>query len=378
MSIERIKKEAKNLQRLLPEFLASNTPPFKLTAVQKLVCQAKGFANMELACAALERNDDDATDPIGAFYRYPWTDIDPSDVVASVKGRTGTQVAVSVVDVETAPAWLKKHSERASKSGPPQLTVIISAGAAGRELLDLLLEADSRQPAQRWLTKAYAMVSFSTLSQRVGITMNWLSNWSNEDIRGALKSMVKPVCSDRQFAACSSAIDIIVEQVDLDADSHSEDDTPVFGEPPARITAEALSSKLQALLALSEGGWDKDSYEGFSGEFEDGPEDAMGKLFESCGGEDLRPSTRPLEALLTRLAALGDGEGHQSALGWRSSADNLEFESLGGLRLVLVDMESKRLDHVMAMAALAKFAATAQDRYQTPGDARPMEVLLVT
>jgi hypothetical protein len=333
---------------------------------------------MELASAALGNNSNDATDPIGAFYRYPWANIGPSDIVASVKGRTDTQVALSVVDLETAPAWLKKHSERASNFGPAQLTVIISAGADGRELLDQLLEADSRQPTNRLLTRAYALVSFSTLSQRVGITMNWLSNWTNEDIRSALKSFVKPVCSDPQFAACSSAIDIIVEQVDLDTEPHSEEELSGFRVPPARITVAELSSKLQALLALSEGGWDKDSSMGFSGEFEDGPEDAMGQLFESCGDEDLRPRTRPLEALLTRLAALGHGEGHQSSLGWRSSADNLDFESPGGLQLVLVDMESKRLDHVVAMAALAKFAATAQDRYQALGDGRPMEVLLVT
>ncbi|WP_162590002.1 hypothetical protein [Variovorax sp. RA8] len=83
--------------------------------------------------------------------------------------------------------------------------------------------------------------------------MNWLSRWAIDDIAGALKTMVRPVCSEAQFKACSALIDVVVAAVDGDAGSEALDEDRLE-DGPARISVPALSSKLLSLLALSEGG----------------------------------------------------------------------------------------------------------------------------
>ncbi|VTU41656.1 hypothetical protein [Variovorax sp. RA8] len=67
MTIEQIKKFAKNLQHLLPEFLSAHHPLFSLTDLQRLVAQMAGYSNMEVATAALKLMAEEGGDAIGSF-----------------------------------------------------------------------------------------------------------------------------------------------------------------------------------------------------------------------------------------------------------------------------------------------------------------------
>lgn len=52
MSIEHLKKQAKNLHRLLPEFLAKNPQPFSLSSCQELAARASGYPSWHAASTA--------------------------------------------------------------------------------------------------------------------------------------------------------------------------------------------------------------------------------------------------------------------------------------------------------------------------------------
>lgn len=56
MSIEHLKKQAKNLHRHLPEFLAKNPQPFSLSACQELVARSSGYPSWHAASTAPARN----------------------------------------------------------------------------------------------------------------------------------------------------------------------------------------------------------------------------------------------------------------------------------------------------------------------------------
>lgn len=60
MSRERIKREAKRLQKLLPVFLEENKPPFPLSACQELAAQSAGYQNFHAVPAAdASRSEDE-------------------------------------------------------------------------------------------------------------------------------------------------------------------------------------------------------------------------------------------------------------------------------------------------------------------------------
>ncbi|VTU41665.1 hypothetical protein RA8P1_00067 (plasmid) [Variovorax sp. RA8] len=84
-----------------------------------------------------------------------------------------------------------------------------------------------------------------------------------------------------------------------------------------------------------------------------------------------------------RLAALENGFEPATSLGCREGMDDVDFFSYGsdyGLRFVSVEMGRNRLDHVMAMAVLSKFAATVRsDRGLFSKEAsEPLQVVLIT
>lgn len=377
MSIEQIKKAAKNLQRLLPGFLEKHKPPFVLTAVQQLTCQMSGYPNMEVATSAMQRQDDETSDPMGRFYKYPWMEVDPSALMACVTGRPRTEFKLDVVGRGQAMKWFETELEAWDRNSMTPLVVVVTAGGGGSDLVHDLSEG----PFRNSKNPIFHMTSFATLNQRTGITLNWLNGWALDDVKSVLKEMVRAVCSTNQFTACSSAIDVVVEQVDgdLPAPEVVDEEEWAPGRGAARLSVGALSAKLRALIALSEGGWSKHYPEDFASEFEDDDGDPAPRFVAAYAEQDLRHLLAPLESLLVRLAALGDGEGHGSSLGYREHADNLEFDTFGAAEFVMVEMESKRLDHAVAMAVLSKVAATMEDRHSWNPESKSMvRVVLVT
>lgn len=387
MTIEQIKKSAKNLQRLLPEFLRAHNPPFSLTDLQRLVSQMAGYRNMEVAAAALKLKDEDGHDAMGSFYHYPWMDIDPAEVLGTIKYGTKVAIEMTVVDIASANTWFTRRHEAFDKAYGNEwpgsrvgLLAIVSAGDAGTSLIDKLSRHDQVRDVKESLAYKYGELSFCTLSQSVGITVNWLNRWAIEDVAGVLKTMVRPVCSEAQRKACYALIDVVVAAVDGEAGSEAPDEDSVEG-GSARISVPALSSKLQALLALSEGGWTKNWSDGLDDEFGDfdGPASV---LLNQYAKADLRALARPLESLLVRLAALETGSEHATSLGCREGMDNVDFSygSDYGLRFVSVEMGSSRLDHVMAMAVLSKFAATVRTESRLFPEEKepPLQVVLIT
>jgi len=381
MSIEQIKKAAKNLQRLLPAFIEKHQPPYALTALQQLVCQMNGYANMELATAAQSRQSDDGTDALGRFYRYPWMEIDPGAILRCVTPRPKTRINLTVLPVGSAAKWIDSQEASDPMKGSSALIIIVAAGEEGQALVDTRLEQLDRSPRGKSLMD-FGSVRFSTVSQRVGITLNWLSGWDLASVKAVLKEMVKSSCSAKQHEACCKVVDVIVDQVDNDLpEAEPDDETSSFLRGSARITVEALSEKLEALIAVSEGGWSEHTSEDFAAEFNDDRDGQASKLIMDYSETDLRQLVGPLESLLARVAALGGNDRFSSSMGYREGADNMDFGTFyGGAVVVTVDMETKRLDHVVAMALLSKIGATLEDTFGAidGGDGPPAEVLLVT
>lgn len=386
MTIEQIKKSAKNLQRLLPEFLKEHEQPFLLTDLQKLVAQTSGYPNMEFAVTALKRGEDDGQDALGSFYRYPWFEIDPLAVLNSINRNPKVNIDLVMLDVASAPAWFEKRRllllQREPNRGTPT-QVIVAAGKAGGDLVDQMLEHVDRGNFNESLTTLYGGMSCCTLRQQSGIAMNWLAGWTRENIASVLQAFVRPVCSEAQFNACSEIISCVVDAVDSELPSEEADSDSFYGRP-ARVTVDSLSSKLQAFLAITEAGWSMSPDDDLVDEFDDDPESLPSELLAKYSDKNARALARPIESLLARLVALSGGGANTSPLGHSAQSDNINFSSGGdifGLNFIVVEMETRRLDHVIAMAVLSKFAATVDTSFQqhffwdeTPP---PLEVVLI-
>ena len=375
MSIEQIKKSAKNLQRLLPAFVEKNRPPYPLTSMHQLVCQMNGYPNMEVAHASAERQEDDGRDAISRFYRYPWMEVDPNRVLSSLKGTAGITLRFAVVASADAVEWFRR--EIAGISQGEALIVIAAAASGGHDPvgdIKRFIDASDRTTGPR-----FAMSSFAHLSQRVGLAVNWFYDWSPEDVKSVLKEIVRPACSKNQFAACDRTIDLIVDQADRDLPPVETDDDDSELVLSARFDISVLANKLCSLLALSNRGWSKDHNIDLASEFDDDDDDPAPKLLSDYDSQDLVNLLGPLESLLVRLSALDNGTRCTTFLGFRPHVDNLEFgTAFGAVNFVTVDMGSKRLDHIMSIAVLAKAAATIEDPSRFPNESSRAHVVLVT
>ncbi len=62
---EQFKKQAKNLKRLLPEFILRHTDGVQLADVQELLAKANGYPSFHIAQAALKKKDAEAAAETG-------------------------------------------------------------------------------------------------------------------------------------------------------------------------------------------------------------------------------------------------------------------------------------------------------------------------
>lgn len=360
MSVDHLKKQAKNAKRLLPELFEQHLPPYSLAECQEFTAKLNGYPSWRVALETQRKKAIQRDDPIAAFYGYDWRKVSP-DALVGLDDPALCQVTLHRLSPDEALTFLQSYRKPELGRSPP-LVLINAAGEAGGQIIDRVFDDEE-------LVKNFMMTSLATLSHRVGATINPVARLPAPNVAELLAAVIAPVGSAKQVQCSREALDLLLCGLD-----EAELDIPI------------IHRSVDRLINLSNGGWsknDEDFYETFP------DEDRHDEAHELIAryDEELPNLLRPLDALLTRLSAPGLDrtfsprhckESHE----WRDEVFNIHDEigiGFHGLQMVHVDCGSELIDHLAALLVLAKVLSAS--RFHTEfilNDATPViDVMLI-
>lgn len=341
MSEDHLKKLAKNAKTLLPELLEKHHPPFSLAECQEFVARLSGYPSWHIASAALSNKPVLDDDPLALFYRYDWhkATLGPNIGLGDPEK---CKVSVHHVLAQDAIEFIKEKC-RSSRPIDHDLLVINAAGDDGGKIIDQLFDEGD-------LTRQAGALSLSTLSHRIGTTINPFAGLTSKKVAEVLTSIVSAVSSDAQRECCYKALDLLIS-----------------GTPQNEIDLPTIQSAVDKLICLANGGWsknDEDFYETFPDtERHEEAHAFMERYFGSIPG-----LLRPLDALLTRLAVPGLAKAFSPRLCEADRESRDEFLSVDdglwdgffGITIVNLDLGNEVLDHLAALLVMVKVFHASQ------------------
>lgn len=360
MSVDHLKKQAKNAKRLLAGLFEQHPPPYSLAECQELTAGLNGYPSWRIALESQRRKPIQRDDPIAAFYGYDWRKVSVK-ALAGLEDPARCQVNLLRLSPDEALTFLQ--SQRKPDLGRSTPFVLINAaGEAGGQIIDQVFD-------DKGLMTNFVMSSLTTLSHRIGATINPVAGLAAPKVAELFAAIIAHVGSAKQVKCSREALDLLLSGLEED-----EFDIPI------------IQRSVDRLINLSNGGWsknDEDFYETFPDEDR---HDEAHKLI-ACYDDELPSLLRPLDALLTRLAAPGLDrtfspklckESHE----WREEAFNIHDEmgiAFHGLEMVNIDFGSDLIDHLAAHLVLAKvlYASRFHTEFGFTDDTPVIYVILI-
>ncbi len=360
MSVDHLKKQAKNAQRLLQELFEKHPPPYSLAESQEFIARVNGYPSWRIGLDTQRKKPTQGDDPLAAFYSYDWRKVSP-DALVGLDDPARCQVTLHRLSPDEALTFLQGYRKPEFGRSSP-LVLINAAGEAGGQIIDRVVDDEE-------LVKNFMITSLATLSHRAGATINPVAGLPAPKVAELLADIIASVGSAKQVQCSREALDLLLCGLD-----QAELDIPI------------IQRSVDRLINLSNGGWsksDEDFYETFPDEDR---HDEANELIARYDDE-LPKLLRPLDALLTRLAAPGLDrtfsprlckESHE----WRDEIFNIHDEigiEFDGLEMVHVECGSELIDHLAALLVLAKVLSAS--RFHTElsfTDATPViDVMLI-
>jgi len=368
MSVDHLKKQAKNAKHHLPDFIAQHSPPYALMECQEFVARINGYPSWHIAVKeAAHKAARPYDDPIAAFYSYDWRK-------SSLDGfmEVGNPTTCQIVEKRLSPAEAWSYLTEKSKSDPTgrnKVVLINQAGTAGGELLDKVYAENSG------LAPHFSIITLTALSNRAGVMINPLDGLAADQITDLFGAILTPVASSEQLACCKDALNLLLSDVS-----------------PGAIDLCGIQYSVDRLVRLAKGGWTKND-EDFLETFPDENRHEEARDFLDLHRQRLPDLVRPLDALLTRLAApgldttfnprrcreMGECRDEAFAIVGGSEPEPL-FDLFAELSVVDLGLGSDDLDHLAALFVTAKIRVASQwlSRSMAWGDETPkVELVLV-
>lgn len=359
MSLDHLKKQAKNAGELLDELFSTHPPPYTLAERQRLVARLAGYPSWHDAERAHgKRGDKPEDDPVADFYRYDWhrASLDINRLAGAASERD-----IHVVEIEAPQVYgaLKELVAHRHNLVVQPAIIVNAAGRIGRDVHDRILNDEE-------LIMQAGELSLSGLNHRRGTTIDLFKNLAPDQIAGAVSAILGTVASERQSECIDEVLRLLLAGGLIK-------DLP------------ALQAAVSELICLSSDDFaersDDDLWD-LLGDAQDQWESAQ--RFLDRYRSHLSDLLRPLDACLTRLSVPGlDVTFSPRLAALRAEHRDECFPDWGHLpaiNLVSLDFGNPMVDHLAALFVLIRIYGLSRTApFITFGDRpAPMRVIIMT
>lgn len=338
MSLDYLKKLAKNAKKQLPLFVAQHQQPFTLADCQEFIARLAGYSSWQSAQKHAQKTARSVDDPLLAFYGYDWSKISVDEFL-DFADQDRCRVNIHTSTTRNAIPIVRAFNEDQFRIERGVMLVNVAGEEGGKVLDQIFDDSMLRQP--------FAMTSFSRLSNRIGMTINPLDKMSTEECVSLFTALIHPVCSSKQLTCSQDALRLTLTGLS----SGEALDIPTVREAVNRV------------ICLANGGWSKGD-EDFYATFPDEERHEDAHTFFAEYDEKIPLLLRPLDALLTRLSVPGlaktlspawcelDGEWREEFM--EIGEDGWLHTPVNGLQIVNVEFGGKELDYLGGALVIAK------------------------